>query len=323
MADGDKVTLGSEDNLATNRTSLTKTAGFLPVLDLFNDHGVGLLIISGESSFHGGEISTGEALAAFSPGVAINANGDETGVFSSGNQTGVMAISDSGVGVDSSSESGVAVSAFSESGTGLGTFSNSGIGVQAVSIKDYAVQGIAGSGTGILGFSWLGDAGRFYGPVNVFGDFTVIGGSKSAAVPYPDGSYRRLYTLESPDCWFEDFGRAQLKRGKATVKLQPDFARVIDGKDLHIFLSPEGDCNGVYVSSKNAKSFSVRELNGGLSTLSFSYRIVGRRKDISCQRMKKISLPKRPPITQAAPTAPKRKRFKARDISFYKKKTNK
>jgi len=34
----------------------------------------------------------------------------------------------------------------------------------------------------------------------------VIGGPKSAAVPHPDGTLRRLYCVESPESWFEDFG---------------------------------------------------------------------------------------------------------------------
>ena len=63
MADGSHLILGSEDNSAANRTSVTKTQGFFPVMDLFNDHGVGLLIIAGESVFHpGSPPSQGEAL---------------------------------------------------------------------------------------------------------------------------------------------------------------------------------------------------------------------------------------------------------------------
>jgi hypothetical protein len=75
MADGSTLILGSEANSASNRTSLTKTQGFLPVMDLFNDHGVGLLIIAGESVVHGGQPSQGEALAAFSPGTAVVGTG--------------------------------------------------------------------------------------------------------------------------------------------------------------------------------------------------------------------------------------------------------
>ena len=94
MADGSHLILGSEDNSAANRTSVTKTQGFFPVMDLFNDHGVGMLIIAGESVFHpGSPPSKGEALAAFSPGTAVVGTGDESGVFGTGAQTGVDALS--------------------------------------------------------------------------------------------------------------------------------------------------------------------------------------------------------------------------------------
>ena len=46
----------------------------------------------------------------------------------------------------------------------------------------------------------------------VHGNQTVLG-LKSAAVPFPDGTWRRLYCMESPENWFEDFGTAQLVKG--------------------------------------------------------------------------------------------------------------
>src|SRR5262249_15170156 len=44
--------------------------------------------------------------------------------------------------------------------------------------------------------------------------------------------------------------------------------------------APEGDCRGLYVRRKSAVNFEVREFMGGKSSVAFSYRIVGRRKDI-------------------------------------------
>jgi hypothetical protein len=55
---------------------------------------------------------------------------------------------------------------------------------------------------------------------------------------------------------------------------------VIKSCDYHVFVTPEGDCHGLYVRRKSADSFEVRELTGGKSDIAFSYRIVGRRKDI-------------------------------------------
>src|SRR5262245_13329739 len=103
---------------------------------------------------------------------------------------------------------------------------------------------------------------------------------KNAVVPFPDGTQRVLDCMESPRHWFEDFGTARLKRGRATVKLDGDFAKVIKAGDYHVFMTPEGDCGGLYVRGKKTASFEVRELNGGKSSVAFSYRIVGQRKDI-------------------------------------------
>ena len=88
----------------------------------------------------------------------------------------------------------------------------------------------------------------------------------------------------SPELWFEDFGTAKLKSGRALVKLDADFAKVIKRGDYRVFMTPEGDCRGLYVHRKRANTFEVRELGGGKSNIAFSYRIVGRRKDIKGRR---------------------------------------
>jgi hypothetical protein len=59
-----------------------------------------------------------------------------------------------------------------------------------------------------------------------------------------------------------------------------------------VFITPEGDCHGLYVRRKSANRFEVRELTGGKSSIAFSYRIVGRRKDIKGhRRFAKIDTP--------------------------------
>ena len=94
------------------------------------------------------------------------------------------------------------------------------------------------------------------------GDFTVIGGAKSAAVPHPDGSHRRLYALESPESWFEDFGEAHLVDGKAQIKLDPDFAKLVKTDKYHVFLTSYADSYGLYVADRTDKGFEVRERRG-------------------------------------------------------------
>ena len=96
----------------------------------------------------------------------------------------------------------------------------------------FAIYGLSAKGHGLVGATAAAGAAAvvgatngvagayaaaFYGPVIVGGNFTVVGGAKSAAVPHPDGSHRRLYCMESPESWFEDFGKGQLECGRAEI----------------------------------------------------------------------------------------------------------
>jgi hypothetical protein len=180
-------------------------------------------------------------------------------------------------------------------------------GVFGTSDVQAGVIGTSNSSVGVLGFSNSYYAGVF------LGDFLVMNGSKSVAVPFPDGSHRVLYCMESPELWFEDFGAAKLKAGRAVVKLDADFAKVIKRGDYKVFLTPEGECRGLYVR-KSAASFEVREFAGGKSSIAFSYRIVGRRKDITEQRFAKVIPPKLPAAARAPrkPTTAQLRAFVAR-----------
>jgi hypothetical protein len=178
--------------------------------------------------------------------------------------------------------------------------SDSQHGVLGSTNANVGVIGFSTNNIGVLGYTTNGSfAGYFLGDLGVTG-------AKAAVVPFPDGTHRALYCMESPDLWFEDFGAAKLKRGRAVVPLDTDFAKVIKRGDYRVFLTPEGDCRGLYVRRKSAASFEVRELMGGESSIAFSYRIVGRRKDIKGhRRFAKIDtrLPLPSPLRKPAPTA--------------------
>ncbi len=106
-------------------------------------------------------------------------------------------------------------------------------------------------------------------------------GSKNALVPIDAGKRTvALSAIESPQNWFEDFGSEQLSNGAAVVRLEPDFGQTVNtGVEYHVFLTPNGDCKGLYVSQKSSTSFEVRELGGGQSNVRFDYRIVALRKN--------------------------------------------
>jgi hypothetical protein len=58
--------------------------------------------------------------------------------------------------------------------------------------------------------------------------------------------------------------------------------------EYHVFLTPKGDCKGLYVASQSASSFEVRELRHGKGTIAFDYRIVARRKGYERARLSEL-----------------------------------
>jgi hypothetical protein len=204
---------------------------------------------------------------------------------------------------------GVNASAASTQGVGVkgtaGPSSSTGAGEFAV-----GVWGDEAGGAGVLGSS---DAGEAVGAVNnsdanpaliafnksstagalVFRTLGIVdhgcsvdvngnlicNGSKSAVVPVENGQKMvALYAVEAPENWFEDYGSERLENGAATVTLDLTYAQTVNtGMEYHVFLTPSGDCNGLYVTNKTANSFEVRELKGGHSNITFDYRIIAKR----------------------------------------------
>ena len=78
-------------------------------------------------------------------------------------------------------------------------------------------------------------AAQFNGDVWVYGNFVVVGGGKYAAVTMPDGTEALVYCQESPEPYFEDFGRARLVNGVAHVQLEPEFASIVKRDDYMVF----------------------------------------------------------------------------------------
>jgi hypothetical protein len=250
-------------------------------------------------------------------------------------QLGVMGLSVDNDGVHGASAVGSGVSGVSFTGRpgvmGVSGYEGPPVGMNipttagVVGTSDHqpGVIGTSNDLMGVYGFSTvnagvvgettnpLSFAGYFAGRVKVTGDLIVDGaisaGTKDAIVPFPDGSKRLLHCMESPEHWFEDFGAGKLKRGRAVVKLDADFAKAIKRGDYHVFLTPRGDCRGLYVRRQGGANFEVREVAGGKSSVAFSYRIVGHRKDIKAhKRFAKIDTRPSPPV--AATRAPRKRR---------------
>ena len=136
--------------------------------------------------------------------------------------TAVRGISLDGRAVDGLAWAGDAVGGHARGGVGVHGESEDSDGVQGISPQvgvnatgldsGIGVRARSTDGYGLVGSSVTGNAGLFLGQVLVCGRLIVFGGPKSAAVAHPDGTHRLTYCTESPESWFEDFGRARLSR---------------------------------------------------------------------------------------------------------------
>jgi len=112
------------------------------------------------------------------------------------------------------------------------------------------------------------------------GDTACTGALKSVVATKngADAQQVETYAVQSAENWFEDAGTAQLVNGAGRVNLESIFGQTVNtGVEYHVFLTPDGDCKGLYVSSKTASGFEVRELGGGASSIAFEYRIMAKR----------------------------------------------
>jgi len=232
-----------------------------------------------------------------------------------GDAFGVVGISDRNVGVLGRSDAHAGVVGMSRVTAVVGDAREGHVGVEGVG-NTWGVYGHVNysnpnaDGVGVCGVAasnfdgtgtYVGIAGRFIGPVEALGDVTVTGnavvwGTKSAAARHDDGTHRLLYCVESPESQFEDFGEVKLMKGKATVRLDRDFIGVADTRRYHVFLTPYGDSHGLYVASRTRTGFEVREQGGGKSSVTFSYRVVAKRKHIATKRFAKVTAPAKPKI---------------------------
>jgi hypothetical protein len=271
------------------------------------------------------------------PGALDPNSAGVVGVASVGSLAGASAAGVWGFDINTSASTGVGVRGQSSQGLGVhglipSSSSANTIAIYAQNYSTYAGPGPGAGGFGVYGLSAKGHglvgatataggaavvgatngvagafAGAFYGPMVVSGAFTVVGGAKSAAVPHPDGSHRRLYCVESPESWFEDFGQGHLENGCASVAIDPDFAAVVDLTDYHVFLTSYGR-DVLFVTSQASDGFRV-EAQDATSVARFSWRLVAKRNDIAAPRFETVTVPPEPtlpdiPAMAVAPPPP-------------------
>jgi hypothetical protein len=298
--DGDVVAGGTTVAAATTSLGTTALLTTSPALLVSNNFGA-----TGDAK---GDGAQGYTRGASNAGL-FGRNNELNGVGTWGeapNGTGAFGDSSSGSGVAGSSSSGAGVYGSSSSSNGVFGTSASGFGVWGEAGTGAGSGGVVGvaRSAGTVGFQALAVspavyAGFFVGTVTISGSLGVAG-SKFAVVKGADNKYRGMYAVESPECWFEDFGTGTLANGVATVKLDPLFAQHIHTDDYHVFLTGIDQHHQLIAKAKGAGSFTV-EADTALATLkgqkasdlsgTFSWRVVAKRNDIKGERMPVWEMP--------------------------------
>ena len=132
----------------------------------------------------------------------------------------------------------------------------------------------------------------FGGNVHMAGVLYTAGSCSSGCARTRFGEKRvRFYTAQQSLPTVDDFGEGQLTAGEAHIAIDPAFANTMDKTARYmVFITPEGENNGLYVTGKTPAGFEVREVHGGRSTLSFAYRIVARPFQAPTARLQMITI---------------------------------
>jgi hypothetical protein len=276
--------------------------------------------VYGESDSIGGYGLYGLASAATGTnygvyGHAMAADGYAVGTYGLSNSTGGRGVigyvpswtgNTMGVHGRSSSEAGFGVYGLADAnwGTTAGVFGRSdsqvGFGVVGHSSNYYYGTGIGAwsyAGDLFQGYDgdWPGGTLRFY--VNNAGDVYADGGYNTFKdTGGPDTTeHRTLYGMASPEAWFEDFGRATLNNGTATVSIDPTFAETVNlALEYHVYLTPIcGDLIVLAVTGQRPDSFTVQgaALDGKASDCAFDYRIVAKQRGREDERLEQVDIP--------------------------------
>jgi hypothetical protein len=227
----------------------------------------------------GGNLTVARTLTA---GIGIPGSiNEDVGVYGAAGQSGLIEVlPGAGVWGDTNNASYAAVQGTAVAGS-AGVFASNNSPYPTLSAVNYTSYDSVVLGT--------------YGPGNFYscliygdGDLNCIGTISSVV---PSGTQKvSVYATQSTENWFEDAGSGQLSSGSAHVVFDPTFAQTVNtGVEYHVFLTPRGDCEGLYVGSQTAQGFEVHELRGGSSNIAFDYRIMAKRNGFENVRLADVT----------------------------------
>jgi hypothetical protein len=265
--------------------------------------GIGVLATSDDGHALMAQADEADEFAAW----GANAHASGTGVAGSGsNATLYYLVSGTG-GAFSSRHVGLFAYATDTTGTGIATMGNH-VSDTVYTLADGSGGSFNGTKFGVYGVArnLSGDrcGGYFrtwsqapaydsiwtYIGYNYGGTkYNVLGNGINAEVFETRDGGRLVFAPVTTSPYVEDFGAARLSAGECRVDLDPAFLEccdVTDASPLMVFVTLNDDCRGVFVRT-DGFGFDVRELSGGKSASSFSYRVVGSRRGCGTLRLPK------------------------------------
>jgi hypothetical protein len=123
------------------------------------------------------------------------------------------------------------------------------------------------------------------------GDVSCTGQLKALARTQGGSHQVETYSMQSSENWLEDFGSGKLQNGVATIRLEPTFADAANTEvEYHVFITPRGDAQALYVSNESPNGFEVRESGDGTHSVAFDYRIVAKRRGHETERLVDVAV---------------------------------
>jgi hypothetical protein len=246
-----------------------------------------------------------------------------SGVYgSSSTNTGGNFFSGSGYGATGQTDSSTAGVYGGNTGTGYGVWGSgksTGPGVYALNTstgEGLLVRNSAGTSAYAADISNT-TSGSGFGLVSQADSYAIVGRSNANPLGLTDDSDNLVFRVDSAgDVYYngtlnseartrsgytastysarmstptvEDVGTGNIVNGQGLVRLDPVLVEQMDRSTMyHVLITPDGDTRGLYVATKTAQGFVVRETQGGHGTLAFDYRIVA---NVDGQASRRMSL---------------------------------
>jgi hypothetical protein len=172
--------------------------------------------------------------------------------------------------------------------TVAGAFINNSQYGPAILAQNTNLSGGGGFGDVIVATGSRGSCGISGG-----GDVSCTGQLKALAKTQGGSHQVETYSVQSSENWLEDFGSGHLQNGVATIRLEETFAEAANTEvEYHVFLTPRGDTQALYIANESANGFEVRESGNGTHSVAFDYRIVAKRRGHETERLVDVTVRK-------------------------------